>query len=355
MSARETRPVRPLRKRTLLTPLVLAALALAAWTGWWFWLVQRIETEIDAQAEAWRGRGWTIEWHDRRVSGWPFRARFEARHLTFASPSGQALALPGLSAEANAYDPTHWVFRTDQGLVLTRGDEKGRVAVGGGPIRASVTGLNRPVPTLALQLMEPTFTAHQGAEPFPLAGADRVEFHLRPHPADAGTSEAEANARRDVFLRLEGARGRPQGPIDRMAAEGRMDLLLQASIDDAVRLRGADVPTALRAWSGAGGRFLDVRGQVRAGEAEAVMTSPQLALDGEGRLAGVVTLDARRVAPALAGLATSDRINPVGAAGAAGAATASAGRTGEVDLRVEFRDGRAYVGPFPLAPAPKLF
>ena len=66
--------------------------------------------------------------------------------------------------------------------------------------------------------------------------------------------------------------------------------------------------------------------------------------------------------PALAGL-TSGRqgaINRIGAAGAvaaAGAAQAAGQATGQdhTPLTLVFRDGRTWLGPFPLAPAPKLF
>ncbi|WP_374275554.1 DUF2125 domain-containing protein [Brevundimonas sp.] len=331
---------------------VLLIVGLVAWTGWWFWLVNRVEGEIEARAEGLRERGWTVEWHDQRISGWPFRARFEVRHVTIAAPSGHAIATPRMIAEANAYAPTHWVAVAEEGLVLTRGEDKGRVAIGGGAARASVTRLTAPQPTFALQLVEPEFTALPGSQPFPLSGADRVEVHLRQH--QVRDDEPSSPGRQiDVFFRLEGARGRPQGPIDRMTADARLDLLVEAVVDDAEALRGADIPTALAAWSAAGGRFQTVKGEVRAGDAEALMTSPVLTLSEDGRLQGVVTLDARRATPMLDSLAGRDASGQVEGAPAAPAPTPDTARP--VELELIFRDGRAYLGAFPIAPAPKLF
>ncbi|RZJ83638.1 MAG: DUF2125 domain-containing protein, partial [Brevundimonas sp.] len=76
----------------------------------------------------------------------------------------------------------------------------------------------------------------------------------------------------------------------------------------------------------------------------------------DGRLTGDVSLKAVKPLPAISGLARSGSgsVNRVGAAGAA-AATAVTGGQGDVDLVLQFRNGRTYLGPFALAPAPKLF
>jgi hypothetical protein len=58
---------------------------------------------------------------------------------------------------------------------------------------------------------------------------------------------------------------------------------------------------------------------------------------------------------AISGLAGS-RSGAVNRAGAAGAAAAGLVQGNEdVSLSLQFRDGRTFLGPFALAPAPKLF
>ena len=76
------------------------------------------------------------------------------------------------------------------------------------------------------------------------------------------------------------------------------------------------------------------------------------------RLVGQVALQSQKPLPALSGLLESRQgaVNRVGAAGAAAAAgAADAARREDVALTLVFRDGRTWLGPFPLAPAPKLF
>ena len=77
-----------------------------------------------------------------------------------------------------------------------------------------------------------------------------------------------------------------------------------------------------------------------------------LGADANGRLTGQMAVMAVKPLPALAGMAGSPAA-PAGAMGAA-AATAAGGRD-DIDLTIVFRDGRTFLGPFALAPAPKLF
>jgi hypothetical protein len=88
------------------------------------------------------------------------------------------------------------------------------------------------------------------------------------------------------------------------------------------------------------------------------LSSDLLRADGNGRLVGSVAFQAREPGPAIAGLAgaqtgVANRVGAAGAAATAGVAQA-AGRE-SMTLTVVFRDGRAWLGPFPIAPAPKLF
>ena len=112
----------------------------------------------------------------------------------------------------------------------------------------------------------------------------------------------------------------------------------------------------LAAWSRAGGRFTAVRGELKAGVSSATLSADTLTGDSNGRLQGTVALTADKPLPALAGLARSG-VAGVDRAAAAGAATATAltGDTSAVSLPLVFRDGRTWLGPFALAPAPKLF
>lgn len=360
-------PPRKHSRTGLFVPFILVGLALVAWTGWWFWLTAQVEQRLEAQAASLRQSGWTVTYTDMGTTGWPFRTRVEMRDVSIAAPSTHALAASVMVAEANAYAPTRWVVLAPEGLVLTRA-AKGDVAVQGDAIRASVSGLTQTYPNIAVELANPVFTAQAGAEAFPISRAERVEFYLRPHlgPAEGAAVPADAKSRLnpgpdsvDVLFRLIEAEGRTGGPVEGMARNGGLTAQIETVIADASRLRGADSAGIFAAWTASGGRFLNTRGQISAGESRATLSSDSLSADANGRLQGNVALKAERPLSALAGLAQSGSagVNPVGAAGAAAASAAQgvAGGGDAVDLTLVFRDGRTFLGPFTLAPAPRLF
>ena len=116
----------------------------------------------------------------------------------------------------------------------------------------------------------------------------------------------------------------------------------------------------LSAWTAAGGRFIDVKGQLEAGESRTFLSSPALSADDKGRLEGEVFLRAEKPLAAIVGLAGAQQGGALDRAAAARAAAATPqGGTGAegqaVDLVLNFKGGRTYLGPFALAPAPQLF
>lgn len=352
-------------RRGLYAPFILVLVALAIWSGWWLYLTRQIDGRLEGQAQALRHAGWEVRYAGKSITGWPFRTRLGLTQLELKAPSGHALDFPVLNAEANAYQPTKWVLVAPEGLMLTRAG-KGQVAVRGDAIRMSASGIDRAWPDLALEMVNPVFTTQTQAEPFPIARAARVEFYVRPHakaaPAAAAPTDASGDAI-DVMFRLVDGQGRADGPVEGFAQDGKLTTQLEATLDKAGLLkRGGDAAGVFAAWARAGGAFCNVRGDLQAGESRATLSSPVLGADGNGRLTGVLTLQAQKPLPALAGL-TSGRqgaINRIGAAGAvaaAGAAQAAGQATGQdhTPLTLVFRDGRTWLGPFPLAPAPKLF
>ena len=348
------------RYAPLIIPFALVLIVLVAWTGWWFWLSQQVRDRLDLAAEGLRAQGWEVVYSEPALTGWPFRTRLESQHVRLTAPTGHEIAAPHLAAEANAYRPDRWVVAADEGLVLTRG-AKGKVAVAAPVIRASASGLTQSFPNLALEILQPVFTAHPGAEPFPLERAERIELYLRPGEARGAEGETVQTAlpasqrNVDVLFRLIDATGRDGGPIDFMGRGGLFSLQAETVVENFQGLSGPDASSLLAAWTASGGRFVDVRGEMQAGESAARLTADELRADAEGRLVGTLRLSADRAAPALTGLARSETVNRTATVGAAAAAGASEVLTGDVELEVEFREGRAWMGPFNLAPAPELF
>ena len=332
-------------RRGLFAPFILLLLALAGWTVWWFWLAGQVETRLQAQASAMRQAGWAVEMNDVSTTGWPFRVRVEAETPRVLAPSGQGLSAPQLVAEAAAWNPDHWVVIAPQGLTLDRGP-KGRIAVAGKALRFSISGLTQRYPRMAFELARPVFTAAPGAEVFPLRSAERITLETRGNAASADNL--------DIRFFIDQARGRSGGPVEGMTGDGTLSLTVEGVIEKAGGLKGADAGGVFSAWSRGGGRFTRVRGEMSAGESRAVIASDALSARADGRLEGQLSLKAARPAAAISGLARSQS-GAVNRAGAAGAALVTAGGDRDVDLLVVFRDGRTWLGPFALAPAPKLF
>jgi len=348
-----TPPIRHSRTG-LYVPLLIALALLAAWTGWWFYLTHRIETGIEARAVEMRAAGWDIGHGRITTTGWPFRTRIAVAYPTVTAPDGHAIAAPALVAEANTYNPDKWVIIAPDGLVLTRPD-MGKVAVRGDALRMSVSRLQARFPDLRIQLDHPVFTPHPGAAAFPILRADQLQINARPHMAE-GTAGAAPTGSVDVLFRLTGARARPGSVLDGLAVQGPVEGWIETTIEEGGDRGSRVVIGDMAGWARAGGHFTAVRGELKAGVSTATLSSDTLSAGPDGRLQGTVALTADKPLPALAGLARSG-VPGVDRAAVAGAATATAltGDTSAVSLPLVFRDGRTWLGPFALAPAPKLF
>ena len=337
-------------RRGIIVPFLIVGLALAGWTGWWFYLTQQIETRLAAQVQVLRDDGWTIRHGEITTTGWPFRARVDIPLFSALAPSGHGVDALEVVAEANAYNPDRWVVVAPRGLTVTRAG-KGKVAITGDGARFSVSHLRDRFPEFRAELIRPNFTPLTGAEPFPIASAQRVLFETKPHL----TNGAQATDELDVLFVLTDARGRPGGPVAGAAQQGHLSLKLETVVQQASRLSGADAAGVFGNWTRAGGRFTHVLGEVSAGESRALLRSDALSAGPDGRLQGDLSVKAEKPLAAISGLAgsSSGAVNTMGATGAA-AATAVAGDQ-PLDLVVRFDRGRTWLGPFALAPAPKLF
>lgn len=333
-------------RKGLILPLAGLGLLLTLWTVWWFVLAGQVERQLASRAEALRDAGWTIRHGQTRVSGWPYRVRVDFPDAVVQAPSGHGLTATGLAAQAHAWNPDRWVVTAPGAVTLIRPD-KGRVRIEGRVLRASASGLRRAMPNLALELVEPVFTPVATAEVFPIRAAERFELYARENARDPRNV--------DILVRLIDAQGRAGGPVEGLTQQGRLTLQLESTLTSARALRGMDAAGVFSEWTEAGGRFTAIEGEISAGESRARISSDALRADADGRLVGQVAFRAEQPLSAITGLAQSrsGAVNRIGAAGAAAAASATGDR--DVALTVVFRDGRAWLGPFALAPAPRLF
>ena len=328
----------------LYLPFALLGVAIVVWSGIWLWARGELQRRLDVAQAILAQEGYHVSWAGRAIGGYPFRLDVTLSDVRAREPSGWALQAPRIEAEAPAYAPGNWLVAAPEGLTFVR-PEGGPVQVSGRVIRASLTHLKRRPPNLSFQGIDLAFRTDPGARPFGLEGADRVEFHLRAGPDDQG----------GVYAIVERGRAHLTGLFARVAEGQPIGITWNATLSKMSAFAGRDWADAVRRWSQAGGRMSVLAAGVTAGEALVKVTSGDLGVDPNGRVAGALQLSVREAPKGFSAMADTGVIAP----DAARAASAQAqSQTGVGDLArgtLRFAGGRAYFGPIPLGPAPKAY
>ena len=330
----------------ILLPFFLLVLIAGGWSAWWFVLSSRIQDGLAERAQVLRDAGWTVDYAAARIDGYPFRLRVSLDDLNLVAPSGHGIRGDDIQAEAMAYALDRWVAIAPAGLELGRG-AKGWTAVTGERLRASVSQLDSRPPRIVLEFDQPRFAAVQGAQPFPVASADRLVINLIPRGGDAGQA--------GLLFSLTNATGRPGGTLERMAERRPFNLSAVAEVDQAALLQGRTWGEALSACGTNGGSLAGVRLEATAGDDHVRGESERLATDASGRLVGSLALDMRGGTAPLSGLADAPGVDPRAAAAVRLGAQLTSGLRGNTELTLRFAEGRTHVGPVTLGPAPKVY
>lgn len=331
------------RRLALILPFVLIALALIGYGAFWFVASQRLKGGIEAQAAALRDAGYVVDLQDQRVGGFPFRMKLSFGEARIASPSGWALAVPGLEAEAYTHAPGHWVIAAPEGLTFTR-PGGGPVAVRGDGLRGSIAGVRDTPWRIVLQGRNVRFAPAAGARPFSLASADLVEFYLRPS-AQAGEGM--------ILLRVENGRAQPGSLLGQIGGEGAVQAVVDGRVAKPGAFAGRDWGSAVRAWTQAGGVASLVQANLTAGDFTAKAAGGTLGVGPDGRLVGAVPLELRQADRALSALAGAEALEE-GAAGSAAAVAAARAQGEAATVNLVFQAGVTTFGPVRVGPAPKI-
>lgn len=338
-------PRKPSRLR-LFIPFGIAVVLVVGWTAGWIWARGEAQARMDQGAEMLRRAGYELSWKDRTIGGYPFRLNVSLTEARVRDRSGWALEAPVLEGQAFLHAPTHWIVAAPSGLTFVR-PVGGPVAVSGKLIRASLTNLNRTPPNVSFEGVGLTFQPAAGANPFSLQSAERVEFHVRKAPSEVGDEAG-------VWLSVKNGKGQLSGLLGRIAGEKPISLEWDGRISKASALRGADWPSAVRAWAQAGGRMEVKRGGLTAGDALIGVNRGSLGVSSDGRAIGTLDVSLRQAPRALATLGQTGTI-PQDRAQAA-AAVAQARETGDLArATLHFEAGQTTLGPVAIAPAPKVY
>jgi hypothetical protein len=343
MSVPDPAPPRKPRRLGLYLPFVIALVGVAIWSGVWVWTRGKLEEGLETQAERLRAAGYELSWSEAKYSGYPFRQDIILTEARIRDQSGWALATPRLEAEANMLSPGRWMLATPEGLTFTR-PRGGPVSVKGKLLRASLRSLDKTPPAFSFEGVALAFEPDAGAQPFALAKAERVEFHLRPGPDDEG----------GVFLKVEKGLASPASLLGRVSDGKPVALAWNSTLSRMSDFHGETWAEAVRRWSGAGGQ-IDLReAGVTAGDAALRLQPGKLTVGADGRLRGSLDITLSQAPMALDALGASGAVPPA-AADAARAVAAAREEGPAVRARLTFEAGRTTFGPVAIAPAPKIY
>jgi len=341
-------PPRKVRRRGLYAPYVLALVLAAGWCGAWFWIRGEAERRMAAARDQLAASGYTLAWQSRRIDGFPFRLDLHLTGVKVGEPSGWAVSLPRLEAEAYAYSPTHWMLVAPDGVTFTR-PRDGGVAVQAKVLRASLSNFDQHPPRLSIEGEDLTFAAAPGAKPYFITAAKGFNLHLRAGPNDQGA----------VYVGLVQANATLSGLMARIAEGKPIGLTADAIFSKAGEFQGKDWPGAVQAWNAAGGAFQVRQLTVQAGESVLDARSGVLSVDPDGRVRGTLRAALRQAPQALTVMGQAGKITPKAAedaSSAAMAAQAGAAQQGDVaHVTLDFKNGRTVLGPVSVGPAPKVF
>lgn len=331
--------------RALLWIVLIAA---AAWSGYWFVGSAALDGAARAWFDARRSEGWQADYADLSVRGFPNRFDLSLTEPALADPeTGLAWQTERHDILALSYKPNHVIMAFAPEQLLST--PLGKTRIIGNDMKASV--VTSPTPSLPLERL--TLVAADvelTALPLREAGGTRIEA------LNGAVNRVEGtDARYRIGLNADGLR--PALPFRaRIDPEGKLPETL-----DAFR---ADIEMAFdKPWDRSA--IETARPQpreIRISLAEARWGALELALAGTitvdgGQPAGRVVIKARNWREMLNMADTVLKLPPQmrdGIEKALSLAATLSGNKSTLDIPLEFKGGRTWLGPLPIAPAPRV-
>ncbi|MFX0542486.1 DUF2125 domain-containing protein [Roseovarius sp. S4756] len=329
--------------------LLAICLALAAaWAGYWFIGSSALKSGLAAWFDARRAEGWVAEYGALQVQGFPSRFDTSFTALRLADPAaGLGWQAPFFQLLTLSYTPNHVIAVWPHTQSITT--PGGEFILSSADMRASMV----VAPSTALALRRATLTGealslapHAGAEGEALSvaalrlAAERIEdgsADARYHLGLAATDMAPPAA---LMAQLEGSNSVPR-VIDSVAADITVDFT--APWDRFAIERARPQPT----------RIEIARLAVTWG-AMSLEASGALDVDARGLPEGDITLKARGWQDALEIARSTGALTPDMADTAQAALSMMAGGDSALDIPLRLGEGRVWLGPVPIAPAPVL-
>lgn len=328
--------------RALIAIVVLAA---AAWFGWWFWASGQHERAVRAWFEQRRAAGWSAEYDDISVSGFPNRIDTTVEGLALADPAeGWAWEAPFFQTFQLVYDPRR---------VIAYWPEEQTVAIPGAraTVRSELMRASAAFADAALTVERHSMEIEQigmASDSGWTASAASYQHHLRrlatPENAYAFRIEAERLRPPQFATRIVDPTGALPSYLSTVMADGRVafdrPLDRYAFEGEKPRVRALSLRESDIRW---GDLALSVTGSAEA--------------DAEGYAEGAFDISARNWRRMLAMAVESGAIGESFRDTLEEALGFLAGIGGDpeaLEATLTLSGGFARLGPIPIGPAPRL-
>lgn len=322
--------------KRLLIAVIVAGLA---WSGWWFYAANQHKAALEDWFEARRAEGWAAEYQSLQVRGFPNRLDATFSDLVLANPdNGTVWRAPLFQILMLSYKPDHaiLVWPHSQTLTLAGTDW----TIDSDTMRASVILKGDAAQSLSRANFE--------AEVLNLTSDDGAA-------AMSALNIALANSGPELYRITASATGYAPGGA----------LPADLPLPDSLSALRADLTVALNAPLGLASletnRPRPARLDLRL--AEAIWGGLELKLAGAADVTASGHLDGQMTVRAvnwrdMVQLSSSSGALPQGIAGmleqALDLASNLSGRKETLDLTLDFKRGRTWLGMIPLGPAPRL-
>jgi hypothetical protein len=333
---------RKLGHHWLLLPFVLVAIAAVGWSIWWFHGRGLLQTALDNQAGAAKGRGVSLGWTSRTITGFPFRYDVTLTGFSAGEPNGLTVATDKLELEAEAFDITHWVGDTHGPLHIS---EPGHdLTITGDVMRFSISHPHESPPRISIDGQKLKLV---GWGPF--AAIDRFEVHMAAKDANSA----------NFSLRIDKATAEGNSLLARMAPAQGVIVGLEGEMTKPGALHGAGLHGALASWAGAGGAFNIKQGGLQAGDALLSLGPTTLYPSPDGVVNGDLALSLTKASDAVLAMGAVGALPKETAAVGSGIASVGqlfdGGKAKPLHITLKFRNRLTTLQGVPIGPAPKLF
>ena len=339
--------------RWIMAPLLLVVALGLAWSGFWFYLSHKADAAITQWMEREAAAGRVFACGSRQMGGFPFRIEMRcsqpSAELRDSSPP-MVLRAAELLTVSQVYTPDLLIAEVTGPLTIApQGGE--RFSLDARLMEASLHGLVGVPERLSMVFEEPRLARNASAAPaVPLAGARRVELHIRRSPGSDPAAPVFDIAGNAAALTLAGTPVTAAAPLDT-----EVTATLRGANDFSVK----PFPQKLRGWQANNGRLVVDNWHLRQGEAAAAAKG-EIGLTPQGGVDGTLAVTLAGFDAALRQMLGQSSQGRLQAGLLAGGLALFGGQTQldgkrAVTVPLRFDNGAVTFGPVPLGRVAPLF